>query len=243
MSDKLGGMLLQAGLIGKGQLASALDYQKSIGGKLGIILVKLNFIKEERLTEFLSEQMKLAVIHLRDRRIDPGLMKLVPREIAEKHEILPISREGDILTVVTPDPTDYPAIDQLAFITGLKIQTAIATRSEVVRALQNYYYSDPAGKAKAREPLDTRSPAQGIEHAPAAGAHAPAAAPAAGGPTGLAKRGRAAPQSFEKVSDQPLPPKPIEVNPERLSRAIAGLLIEKKVITLNELLDRVGREA
>jgi hypothetical protein len=242
MSDKLGGMLLQAGLIGKGQLASALEYQKSIGGKLGVILVKLNFIKEERLAQFLAEQMKLAVIRLKDRKIDPALMKLIPREIAEKHEILPISREGDILTIVTPDPTDYPAIDELAFLSGLKIQTALATRTEVTRALQSYYYSDPAGKAKGREAFDSKKAAPEAEPATPTPSRTPVPAGAAAGTATPAKRGRAAALSFEKVSDQPLPARPIEVNAERLSRALAGLLIEKNVITLNELLDRVGRE-
>jgi len=230
MSDKLGDMLLQAGLISKGQLSSALEYQKSIGGKLGVILVKLNFMKEDRLADFLSQQQKIPVVHLRDRRIDPALMKLIPREVAEKHEILPLSREGDALTVVTPDPTDYPVIDELAFMTGLKIQTVLATRSEVTKALQSFYYGGATEKAKA----------QPAEHEGVKAGAVPAAA--------AQKRGKAystmatpAPAPL-RFAQGPLEEKPIDVSPDKLARAIAGLLLEKKVISLSELMDRVGRE-
>ena len=236
MSDKLGDMLLQAGLISKEQLASALEYQKAIGGKLGVILVKLNFIKEDRLADFLSQQQKVPVVHLRDRRIDPALMKLVPREIAEKHEILPYSREGDTLTVVTPDPTDYPVIDELAFMTGLKIQTVLATRSEVVKALQVYYYGGGTGdKAKpAAPPVD--------EHA--AAPQNPSAVPV--GTASTQKRGRATGALATPLPVRPiqahLEEKPINIGPDKLARALAGVLLEKKVITLEELMNRVGRE-
>jgi hypothetical protein len=237
MSDKIGDMLLQAGLISNTQLSSALDYQKAIGGKLGVILVKLNFIREDRLAEFLSQQQKIPVIHLRDRRIDPALMKLLPRDVAEKNEILPLSREGDTLTVVTADPTDYPIIDQLAFMIGLKIQTVLATRSEVTKALHDYYYGAPAGQGKAAQP--------GVP-APAGAMAAPSATGASASAT---KRGRAGgggmptPAPIRLApSTGPLEEKPINISPDKLARALAGLLIEKKVITLGELMDRVGRE-
>jgi len=240
MSDKLGDMLLQAGLISKGQLSSALEYQKAIGGKLGVILTKLNFIKEDRLADFLSQQQKIPVIHLRDRRIDPSLMKFIPREFAEKHELLPLSRDGDTLTVVTPDPTDYPVIDELAFTTGLKIQTVLATRTEVAKALHAFYHGPAAERPKA-------APVPGVEDA--------AVPTPAVGPASAQKRGRAggagpghapsAPAAAflpSKPSTGPLEEKPIDISTDKLVRALAGVLLEKKVITLEELMERVGRE-
>ncbi len=237
MSDKLGDMLLQAGLISKEQLSSALEYQKAIGGKLGVILVKLNFMKEDRLADFLSQQQKIPVVHLRDRRIDPALMKLIPREVAEKHEILPLSREGDALTVVTPDPTDYPVIDELAFMTGLKIQTVLATRSEVTKALQSFYYGGATEQAKA-QPAERDGVKAGAE-AQQRGAVPAAAAQKRGKAYSTMQTPAPAPLRF---AQGPLEEKPINVSPDKLARAIAGLLLEKKVISLSELMDRVGRE-
>jgi hypothetical protein len=241
MSDKLGDMLLQSGLISKEQLSSALEYQRAIGGKLGVILTKLHFIKEDRLAEFLSQQQKVPVVHLRDRRIDPALMKLIPRETAEKHEILPLVREGDTLTVVTPDPTDYPIIDELAFMTGLKIQTVLATRSEVSKALQNFYYGGGADKDRG-QPGPAATPA--AREAPAAAPLRGSAAPPGG--AAAQKRGRAGgplptPLPTHAVQ-RPLEERPIAIDPSKLARALAGLLVEKKLITLAELMERVGRE-
>ena len=239
MSDKLGDMLLHAKIISKDQLDSALEYQKAIGGKLGVILVKLNFVKEERLVEFLSQQQKLKVVHINDHNIDPVLMKLVPRDFAEKHELMPIARDGGTLTVVTADPTDYPAIDELAFMTGMSIQAVLATRTEIVKAVQHYYYGKVKGQAKAA-PAASRTPA------PASPATTPAtpAVPAAPG-SAAAKRGRAAhveaPAHDADVG--PLPARPLDVSPEKLIRALSGLLLEKKMITLGELMERVARES
>ena len=245
MSDKLGDMLLQASLISKEQLASALEYQKAIGGKLGVILVKLHFINEDRLADFLSQQQRIPVVHLGNRKIDPALMKLIPRETAEKHDILPLFREGNSLTVVTPDPTDYPVIDELAFMTGLKIQTVLATRSEVTKALQNFYYGGGADRGKAQAGPVVTSAGREAAAGPAAATplKVPAAAP---GGAGAQKRGRAAgplptPTPVRPVQG-PLEEKPINVSAEKLARALAGLLLEKKVITLGELMERVARE-
>ena len=244
MSDKLGDMLLQAGLVSKEQLASALEYQKAIGGKLGVILVKLHFIREDRLAEFLSQQQKIPVVHLGNRKIDPALMKLIPRETAEKHDILPLLREGNTLTVVTPDPTDYPVIDELAFMTGLKIQTVLATRSEVTKALQNFYYGGGTDKGKAQAgPMGAPAAREAAPGPAAAALKVPAAPP---GGAAAQKRGRAAgplptPTPVRPVQG-PLEERPINVSAEKLARALAGLLLEKKVITLGELMERVGRE-
>jgi type IV pilus assembly protein PilB len=240
MSDKLGDMLLQAKLIKQEQLASALDYQKAIGGKLGVILVKLNFIKEDKLAEFLSEQQNIPVVKLKDHTIDPALMKLVPKDFAEKHELLPLSQEGNTLTVVTPDPMDYPSIDELAFTTGLKIQTVLATRSEVTKALQDFYYG--GGKTEKKAPAGAAAKPAPVTDTPVSRPPAPAA-PAAAPGGASAKRGRAANVMGASVDyAAPLEPKQLNVSPDKLVRALAGLLVEKDVITLSELMERVARE-
>ncbi len=238
MSDKLGDMLLQAKLVSEQQLASALEYQKAIGGKLGVILVKLNFIREDRLAEFLSEQQKIPVVHLKDHTPDPALMKLIPREFAEKHEFLPLSKEGDTLTVVTADPMDYPSIDELVFTTGLKIQTVLAARSEVTKALQSFYYGDKGRKRAAAADTKKTAPVTDTPTGQATGSSSPA-----GGVS--AKRGRAAHVGGALSVDHSavLEAKPIDVDPEKLARALAGLLVEKNLISLSELMDRVTRES
>jgi hypothetical protein len=239
MSSKLGDMLLEARLITEKQLSSALEYQKEIGGKLGVILVKLNFIKEKRLVEFISQQQKIPVINLSEHQPDPALMRLIPKEFAEKHELLPVSREGNTLTVVTPDPMDYPSIDELAFTTGLKIQTVLATRSEVAKALQGFYYSNTGlGKRAAAAAAAVTRPKRATD-TPAE--PPPSAAAPEGGAS--AKRGRAAhvPGALSVDLGAPLEPRQLEVNSDRLARALAGLLVEKNVITLSELMERVAR--
>jgi hypothetical protein len=227
MSDKLGDMLLEAGIITKQQLDSALDYQKAIGGKLGVILVKLNFVKEDRLAEFLSRQMKIPIVRLKDHRPDPAALSLVPRSFAERHEILPLSRDGETLTVVTPDPTDYPAIDELAFTTRTKVQTVLATRTEVYNAIRSFYGG------------------HGVDHAtPLARPVAPTLAQTgAHHSESASKRGRAgASPAAAPEHKEPLPARTLDVSGEKLARALAGLLVERQIISLAELMEYVARE-
>jgi MshEN domain len=222
MGDKLGDMLLQAKIINEKQLSSALEYQKSLGGKLGLILVKLNFVKENEFVKFLSEQQKVPVVsNLTERKIDPYLKVLVPREFADKHEILPLERVANTLTIVTADLADYPAIDELAFTTGMKIITCLATRSDISKGMTKLYDGVSV-------PVKAEPKARSVTQTTAAIA---------------SKRGRGAHVYGSRETVQlPLEPKKLEIDTDKLVRALSGLLVEKNVIELNELMDRVARD-
>jgi len=141
MAIKLGEMLLKAQLITEEQLGQALEHQKSNGGKLGFNLVKLGFVKEDDITQLLSQQYGVPAINLHSIEIDDAVIKLIPSEVAQKYLIMPISRSGATLTIAMVDPTNVFAMDDIKFMTGYNVEPVVASELAIKDAIDNYYGS------------------------------------------------------------------------------------------------------
>ncbi|RPH36084.1 MAG: type II secretion system protein GspE, partial [Planctomycetota bacterium] len=139
MAVRIGELLLKEKRITPEQLQEALNYQKGNGGKLGLNLIKLGFVKDEEITALLSRQYGVPSISLADFEIDQSVIKLVPAETAQKYQILPLNRAGATLTIAMTDPTNVFAMDDIKFMTGYNVEPVVASESAVVEAIQRYY--------------------------------------------------------------------------------------------------------
>jgi type IV pilus assembly protein PilB len=147
MPVRIGELLLKEKRITPEQLQEVLAYQKANGGKLGLILVKLGFAKDEEITALLSKQYGVPSINLHQFEIDPAVIKLIPPETAQKYQIIPLSRAGATLTIAMTDPTNVFAMDDIKFMTGYNVEPVVASDGAVNEALEKYYPT----KAKASE--------------------------------------------------------------------------------------------
>jgi type IV pilus assembly protein PilB len=141
MAERLGEMLLKAGLITQDQLQEALALQKSNGGKLGYNLVRLGYVKEEDITSLLSEQYGVPAIHLEHFEIDEAVLKHIPADVAQKFLVIPIERTGATLTVAMADPSNVFALDDIRFITGYQVEPVVASEASIREAIAKYYGS------------------------------------------------------------------------------------------------------
>jgi type IV pilus assembly protein PilB len=141
VSRRLGDLLVREGLIDNDQLARALQEQKGSSDKLGSILVKLNFVTEEKLIAFLSRQYGIQSITLSQLDIDPEVLKLVPEQIARKYEVLPVTRQGNQLTLAMGDPTNVFALDDVGFMTNLQVVPVVASQAAIRQAIDRMYES------------------------------------------------------------------------------------------------------
>ncbi len=139
MAAKLGQLLIDSNLITEAQLKEALNLQKKEGGRLGSKLVKLGYITEDKLVEFLSKQYGVPSINLSDYEIDPSVIKLIPAEMAKKYMVIPVARVGATLTVAMADPSNLFAIDDIKFMTGYNVEAVVAPESSIMEAIQKYY--------------------------------------------------------------------------------------------------------
>lgn len=139
MPEKLGEMLVRGGLVTMDQVVKALAAQKQNGGRLGSNLVMLGFVKEEQITHLLGQQFRLATVNLASVNIEPNVLKLVSAEVAQKYQVLPLSKIGRVLTLAMTNPSDFPAIEDIKFLTGCEVQPVVASETSVSKALERFY--------------------------------------------------------------------------------------------------------
>ena len=149
MSQRLGDLLVKEKIITPEQLEQATKAQKEQNCRLGSALVKLGFLTDEDVTNFLSRQYGVPAINLSYFEIDPAVVKLIPFETAKRYQILPLSRVGASLTIAMVDPTNVFAMDDIKFMTGFNIEPVVASESSILTGI------DKAYGGKAEEDLET----------------------------------------------------------------------------------------
>jgi type IV pilus assembly protein PilB len=137
--ERLGDLLVREKLITREQLDKAVQEQKQSGTRVGYNLVKLGFIQETELTKILARQFKMPAVDLSRFEVDPRIAKLVPGDLAMKHLVLPLKRDGRTLTVAMADPTNLGVLEDLKFITRYDIFPVIGGEFSIKSAVDKIY--------------------------------------------------------------------------------------------------------
>ncbi|MCC7460607.1 MAG: type IV-A pilus assembly ATPase PilB [Proteobacteria bacterium] len=159
MSARIGELLVRSNLISSQQLQKAQEETRKNGKRLGFNLTKLGYIKEEDLAEFLSKQYGVPSINLEDFDIEQSIIDLVPKEVADKHQVIPVNKSGASLIVAMSDPSNIYVIDDLKFLTGYNIEVVVASETAIREAIEKYYEQFDAFEEVMSDFDD-----QGIEH-------------------------------------------------------------------------------
>src|SRR5262245_32754110 len=138
---RLGDLLLSGKFISKQHLDEALKYQRIKGGRLGNCLVKLGFLTEDILHTVLSRQFGLEIIEPASCIVEPEILKLLPRELAIRLQVVPIRREANNLFVAMSDPNDVSLFDELSFRTGLRIKPVLASEQQIREGIEKHFGS------------------------------------------------------------------------------------------------------
>jgi type IV pilus assembly protein PilB len=139
VTKKLGQLLIENGIITESQLAEALSRQQVKGGYLGQNLVEMGYTTEEEIVSCLTVQYGYPYLPLRNYEINKELIKLIPRELAERFYIIPIDKIGDVLTVTMANPLEEEAMTILEKAIGCRIEAFVSTGSEIAEVLREYY--------------------------------------------------------------------------------------------------------
>jgi len=140
---KLGDLLKEAGLIDDFQLEAALSHQRNWGGKLGSIIVELEFAREEDIARVISEKMGVPYINLFEPELSPDIFKVLKADMAKKFGVVPVRKEANSLVLAMSDPMDIETMDNIRFITGLSIKPVLSMASEIKDAIRKYYDGEP----------------------------------------------------------------------------------------------------
>lgn len=138
-------MLVQAGKITPEQLEKALAAEQNGDDRFADILVRMGAVADEdELTHFVGRQLNIGALRLSDVEIDPEVVRLIPFDIAQRFNVIAVSRVNRTLVVAISDPHNIYVLDALKFITGCTIQPVISPERAITRAIQQYY-TDTSG--------------------------------------------------------------------------------------------------
>lgn len=254
---KIGELLREAGLIDDFQLQTALGEQRRWGGRLGTSLVKLGFVEEPVLMRFLSRRLELPLVQLGEKRPAPEVLDLLPADLAEKYHCVPLFQKHEqgrsVLYLGMEDPTDLQALDDLSFRIGRPMRPVLVSPSELRGALKRLY---EGGRGAGRSPRDfDETPLVPGDTAPVLDAghlEMPDAGPADLHPSmSPAPPPPAAPHALElpsrsegpaeRAPEAAVEPKPRDVPTRAILRALTQILIDKGVLTREDLVERLRR--
>ncbi len=141
-SARLGELLVKEKVISSLQLKRAVDAQRASGSRLSHELTRLGYIEENELTAFLSKQYGVPSINLADFEIDPEVLKVLPKEVVSRHQVVPINKTGNTLIIAMADPSNIFAIDDVKFVSKLNVEVVVASEQAIGEAIEKYYTSN-----------------------------------------------------------------------------------------------------
>jgi len=137
--EKLGEILIRQGAISEKQLEEALSKQSSEGGLLGEIMIKLGFVNERMIAQAITSQYGFPFLPVEQCDINPEAVKLVPLDLARKHNLVPVDIIGDVLTIAMSNPLDRPAIEEVSKATEKTIRIFIGISTSIKEAVEKAY--------------------------------------------------------------------------------------------------------
>jgi hypothetical protein len=152
--ERIGELLVEEGGVTQEELSRALLETNLKGTPLGQLLESCNHVRRAELAAFLAAKFRLPVLEdLRKIDIYSDAAKLVPEDIARKHEAIPVARIGDVLCIAKSNYYNRAAVQELRKVSGLKIKVLQADEAQVRAAIDLVYRGrkgdlPPPGKRK-----------------------------------------------------------------------------------------------
>jgi type IV pilus assembly protein PilB len=137
--QRLGQLLMRAGIITDKQLNDALEVHRATGSPIGRVLVDLGYATQGAVLSVMAKQIGIEYIDFTERRPEPNAVAVVPKELAQRYTLMPVEIRGDVLVVAMADPQNVLALDDLRIITNFDVKPAISTKDDIVAAIDEFY--------------------------------------------------------------------------------------------------------
>jgi type IV pilus assembly protein PilB len=138
--QRLGQLLMKAGVITDGQLNDAVEVHKATGSPLGRVLVELGYATQGAILAVMAQQIGIQYVDFSERKPDPTAVAVVPKDLASRYVLMPVGfDEQGRLVVAMADPQNVLALDDLRIITGYEIRPAISTKDDILAVIEDAY--------------------------------------------------------------------------------------------------------
>lgn len=139
MELRVAELLVRGAFITREQLNSALETQKKNGSNLVQELVRLGYTSDDKLADFFANQFGIEKVDLEKAEIQESVFNLVPTDLIQKHQLIPLKLVGYTLTVAMSDPTDLAAMNEVKFMTGYGVRAVSVPGSAIKKFLDRRF--------------------------------------------------------------------------------------------------------
>lgn len=147
---RIGEVLMERNYITQEQMEQALAYQKEHREKrVGQILIELGFVTETQVIEALAARLGLEIVSIGQMQVDLTAVRMIPRELAEKQNLLAVGFADKSLEVVTNDPLNYFAFEEVRQLTGCQVVIRLSEMGPLQSAIR-YYYAEVGAQQAAQ---------------------------------------------------------------------------------------------
>lgn len=162
MALRLGDILIEKRIITPKELEAAIEEHKKNKEFLGQTLIRMGLITERRMLQILAEQQGLSFVDLNDISISSEAVEKIPAKFAWHYKIIPISLEGNVITIAVSNPFDMWAVDDLETNFGLRVEVALALSSDIIESIKKHYGvgADTIEKILAEAPIEEETEAR-----------------------------------------------------------------------------------
>ena len=143
----LGELLVSAGFLTSAQLEECLQISQETNKRLGEVAVEREYVTSENLYSILENQHKVPFVDLELVGANPAVVSLVGADLARRHNLAPVKKEGNVLYIAIEDPRNFRAIDDVRTVTRLDVRPMLASAGSITRYIERSYSSDAANKA------------------------------------------------------------------------------------------------
>jgi type IV pilus assembly protein PilB len=165
VSAKIKRLLVDAGLVSDADWGTA----KEKGGNILEALLSSGVLQEDGLLEALGRASSIAPLDLLRCSPDAKALESLPQESCIEHGILPLTRNGDILTIAVTDPFDVLLLDDLKRRTGCQIRQVVSQPAALKRAIDRAFRTGEQqvdallGEVKAGGELEVKVDAEKVQ--------------------------------------------------------------------------------
>jgi type IV pilus assembly protein PilB len=145
-SDPIIAFLLDEKVVSPEVLPPLLARHAQTGESLLYLLQTRKLVGEEQLAKAIAAVNDFDFVTLSPDMIDPLAAHLIAQEMASRHNLIPIRREGGQLVVAMSAPLDLRARDEIELKTGYHVIPVAATSQAVQQAI--HYHFDVANVTK-----------------------------------------------------------------------------------------------
>ena len=152
---RLGEILTNYGYVTQSQIDEALKYQKTHKGqRIGDILITLGFITESQMLHALARRLGLKMVSFDDVEIDINAVKMIPKQLCLKYNLIAYAKKDGILQVAVNDPLDYYAFEDVRVVTNTPMQYSLCEKNIIISQIE-YFYSEIEARQVTKSAVST----------------------------------------------------------------------------------------